>query len=66
MSNESISAVFLGNFALLVGKEMICVLEKIGWMDEEEEECARQKEKERERERDKFVFVSSHKCYLMS
>ena len=25
MSNESISAVFLGNFALLVGKEMICV-----------------------------------------
>ena len=32
MSNESISAVFLGNFALLVGKEMICVLEK-KWMD---------------------------------
>ena len=32
MANESISAVFLGNFALLVGKEMICVLEK-KWMD---------------------------------
>ena len=33
MANESISAVFLGNFALLVGKEMICVLEKKldGW-----------------------------------
>ena len=62
MSNESISAVFLGNFALLVGEEMICVLEKIGWMAEEEEECVRQKE----REKDKFVFVSSHKCYLMS
>ena len=67
MSNESISAVFLGNFALLVGKEMICVLEKNGWMEEEEEEeCVKQKERERERERDKFVFVSSHKCYLMS
>ena len=51
MSNESISAVFLGNFALLVGKEMICVLEKNGWMDEEEEECVRRKERERERER---------------
>ena len=32
MSNESISAVFLGNFVLLVGKEMICVLERMdGW-----------------------------------
>ena len=52
MSNESISAVFLGNFALLVGKEMICVLEKNGWMEEEEEECVRRKERERERERE--------------
>ena len=35
MSNESISAVFLGNFALLVGKEMICVLERMdGWKEE--------------------------------
>ena len=32
MANESISAVFLGNFALLVGEEMIYVLERMdGW-----------------------------------
>ena len=56
MSNESIGAVFLGNFALLVGKEMICVLEKKdGWMEGgEEEKCVRQKRRERE---SKFVFV---------
>ena len=68
MSNESISAVFLGNFALLVGKEMICVLEK-KWMDGRRRRrrmCKTERERERERERDKFVFVSSHKCYLMS
>ena len=29
MSNESISAVFLGNFVLLVGKKIICVLERM-------------------------------------
>ena len=63
MSNESISAVFLGNFALLVGKEMICVLER-KWMDGRR--GRRVCETERGRERDKFVFVSSHKCYLMS
>ena len=65
MSNESISAVFLGNFALLVGKEMICVLER-KWMDGRRGRRVYKTERGRERERDKFVFVSSHKCYLMS
>ena len=55
MSNESISAVFLGNFALLVGKEMICVLER-KWMDGRrgrrvyKTERGRERERERERE----------------
>ena len=53
MSNESISAVFLGNFVLLVGKKRnnLC-FGKDGWMEEEEEEeeCVRQKEREREKE----------------
>ena len=52
MSNESISAVFLGNFALLVGKEMICVfVKKNGWMDggRRRRMCKRERERERER-----------------
>ena len=57
MSNESISAVFLGNFALLVGKEMICVLEK-KWMDGRRRRRRRMCKTEKEREREsKFVFV---------
>ena len=52
MSNESISAVFLGNFALLVGKEMICVLEKkrIDGRRRRRRMCKTEKERERERE----------------
>ena len=58
MSNESISAVFLGNFALLVGKEMICVFGKNGWMKEGEEECVRQEEREREIDLCSFLLTS--------
>ena len=54
MSNESISAVFLGNFALLVGKEMICVLER-KWMDGRRGRrvCKTERGRERERERER-------------
>ena len=58
MSNESISAVFLGNFALLVGKGMICVLEK-KWMDGRRRRrvCKTEGERERERERERKICV---------
>jgi len=64
MSNESISAVFLGNFTLLVGKEMICILEKKldGWMKRKRSVCDRKKKREREREREinlcSFLLIS--------
>ena len=63
MSNESISAVFLGNFALLVGKEMICVLEKkrIDGRRRRRRMC----KTEKERERVSLYSFSSHECYLM-
>ena len=60
MSNESISAVFLGNFALLVGKEMICVLER-KWMDGRRRSrrmCETEKRRERERVRIRFLLMS--------
>ena len=56
MSNESISAVFLGNFTLLVGKEMIRCFGK-EWIDGRRRRrrmCETEKETERE---SKFVFV---------
>ena len=58
MSNESISAVFLGNFALLVGKEMICVLEK-KWMDGRRRRRMCKTEREREREREREINLCS-------
>ena len=68
MSNDSISAVFLGDFVCYRKRNDLC-FGKNEWMEEgeEEEECVKERERERERERkNKFVFVSSHKCYLMS
>ena len=60
MSNESISAVFLGNFALLVGKEMICVLEKkrIDGRRRRRRMCKTEKERERERVSSYSFFFS--------
>ena len=49
---------FWAIFALLVGKEMICVFGKKmdGW--KKKKKSVQDRKRERERERDKFVFVS--------